>query len=229
MRLFLNWILWLIKWPLALLMLALFIPSFLCVAFMMTQLVQSPALMLFALPVIAVCLFWALFLRASGTSAFAIFEHEITHMLFALLTFHKPVSLEVHRNKGGSFGYQGEGNWLISLAPYFFPVFPFLIMLASLLYIYMGQTIPNFLFVLFGLMTGYHICTTIVSIHPQQTDFKQAGFLFSILFLPTANLICYGFLIAFAIYGWHGFSFFAQLLVNEGNSFLKNLLDLISQ
>ena len=228
MRLILNWILWIVKWPLALLMLGLIIPAFLCVVFMITQLVQSPALLLFGIPLAATCLFWLFFLRNSGTSSFAIFEHEITHMLFALLTFHKPVSLEVHRNKGGFFGYQGEGNWLIALAPYFFPTFPVLIMLATLLYSFMNQTVPDALLILLGFTTGYHICTTIASLHPHQTDFQQAGFLFTLLFLPAANLICYGILFTFAVFGWQGLSLFMQLLTNESVSFFRDLLQLFS-
>lgn len=228
MRLILNWILWIMKWPLALLMLALFIPSFLCVAFMVAQLVQSPALLLFGIPLVSTCLFWVFFLRNTGTSSFAIFEHEITHMLFALLTFHKPVSLEVHRNKGGSFGYQGEGNWLISLAPYFFPTFPLLIMLGTLLYSFTNQPVPDVFLIILGFATGYHICTIIASLHPQQTDFKQAGFLFTLLFLPAANLICYGIIFSFTVFGWRGISLFQKLLTNESISFFNDLLQLFS-
>ncbi len=228
MRLFLNWILWIIKWPLALLMFSLLIPSFLCATFMVTQLVHSQALLLFGVPLAGVCIFWILFLRGKGTSSFAIFEHEITHMLFALLTFHKPVSLEVHHNKGGAFGYQGEGNWLISLAPYFFPTFPFLVMLSTLLYSFMNQPVPNAFLIILGVTTGYHICTTISSLHPHQTDFKKAGFLFTLLFLPTANLMCYGLLLSFAIYNWNGLELFVDLLTNEGVLFLQDLFRLFS-
>lgn len=224
MQSLINWILKIIKWPIALFMLAILLPSVFCLILFVKLLIQSEMLSLFFFPLLAFCAFWVLFLRGKGTSFFAIFEHEITHMLFAVLTFHKPVSLEVHHHKGGSFNYQGKGNWLICLAPYFFPTFPVIVMLGSILYPFMNTSIPNGIFVVLGLATGYHICTTIASIHPKQTDFKEAGFLFSILFLPTANILCYGLIAAFALYQWNGLILFANTLNESAITFMNEIL-----
>ena len=101
-------------------------------------------------------------------------------------------------------------------------------MLSTLLYSFMNQSVPDAFLMILGLTTGYHICTTIASLHPHQTDFKQAGFLFTLLFLPTANLICYGLLLSFAIYSWSGLGLFMNLLTNEGVSFLQDLFRLFS-
>ena len=57
-------------------------------------------------------------------------------MLAAILTFHKPKGMSIEQDKGGSFTYEGKGNWLITIAPYFFPTFPLIWMLSSL---FLGQ------------------------------------------------------------------------------------------
>ncbi len=226
MQSFLNWILFLIKWPMAFLMVILLLPAVLSLIGIIHVFIESPMVILFLIPLCSVCLLWMLFLRGKGTSFLAIFEHEITHMFIALITFNKPVSLTVHHNKGGQFEYQGKGNWLISLAPYFFPTFPLIIMLGSSLYSFMNQPIPGGLFVVLGLATGYHICTTIASIHPKQTDFKQAGFLFTLLFLPAANVICYGLILSFVAQGWSGFRFFLNLLAQTSVLMFDNKIPL---
>ena len=50
------------------------------------------------------------------------FEHELTHILFALLTFHPVSGMNVNDYGGGNMTFRGKGNWLIALAPYFFQI-----------------------------------------------------------------------------------------------------------
>ena len=67
---------------------------------------------------------------ASVKTSMQIVAHELTHAFFALLTFHKVKHIRVEADdSGGSMGFEGEGNWLIIIAPYFFPLFGFFYML----------------------------------------------------------------------------------------------------
>ena len=63
---------------------------------------------------------------ASVKTSMQIVAHELTHAFFALITFHKVKHIRVEADdSGGSMGFEGEGNWLIIIAPYFFPLFGF--------------------------------------------------------------------------------------------------------
>jgi hypothetical protein len=72
-----------------------------------------------------------------------------------------------------------------------------------------------------GVLTGYHIVAGLMQIHPKQTDFKEAGYLFSLVFLPGMNLLMLGFLMAFGVSGWNGVDIFIKLLFEQIDSFLQ--------
>ena len=56
--------------------------------------------------------------------------HELTHTLFAFLTLHFVKRVRLNPDgSGGSMAFAGHGNWLITLAPYFFPLFASIYML----------------------------------------------------------------------------------------------------
>lgn len=218
-----NFFLALIKWPVALLMVLLVVPAFNTIVAVSMNLVTMDVLLWFGLPCILMCAAW-LFMPGMSGSFLAIMEHELTHMLFALLTFHPPVSLDVNQNKGGYFAFKGKGNWLIAIAPYFFPTFGFVVMLASIAYIVMGEKIPDMYWSVLGVMVGYHLASSILEIHPKQTDFKVAGYLFTLLFLPGANLIVYGILLSFASLGWKGVDVYFNVLNHQTQELLMRLM-----
>lgn len=72
---------------------------------------------------------------SSVKSNMEIVAHEMTHAFFALLTLHKVTGIRVEGdNSGGNMSFEGEGNWLIVIAPYFFPLFGFFYMIAFSVY-----------------------------------------------------------------------------------------------
>lgn len=219
----LNHLLALIKWPVAGLMVLLVAPAFVTILEFIHYSLTPTILLWFGLPFILVAAFW-LFVPGMSGSFLAILEHELTHMFFALLTFHKPVGLNVHQDKGGSFSFQGRGNWLIAIGPYFFPLFPTIIMLASIVYALMGEVLPPVYWSVFGVMVGYHLASTILQIHPGQTDFKKAGYVFTILFLPGANLLAYGIVFAYACMGWKGIPMYMNVLLYQTGRFVDKLM-----
>ncbi len=214
-----NFVLDIIKWPLGVLMLFLILPALRANIVFLEQAVSSFSLLWFFIPMLGTLVFWFAVPGMSG-SFLAIFEHEATHMLFAVLTGHTPQSIDVRQDVGGSFLFKGRGNWLIALSPYFFPTFAAIAMAASLLYLYMHNPIPDVYWTVLGVLGGYHIASTLSQIHPGQTDFKVANPLFTLIFLPGANLLTCGVLFAFGTMGWGGIRVFIQTLAEQVLLFL---------
>ena len=139
-------------------------------------------------------------------------EHEITHALFAMATLHPVERIELKETGGGSMTFSGEGNWLIAIAPYFFPLAAFTMMFFA---IAVKQAIgysPDWIYIGLGMTVCYNLFSFAEQTHPQQTDFKVVGYLFTICFLPGANCLTFGTIFSFAERGWNGVLFFYKLL-----------------
>ena len=140
---------------------------------------------------------------ASVRTSMQIIAHELTHSFFALLTFHKVKHIRVaDDNSGGSMGFEGEGNWLIIIAPYFFPLF------------------------CFGYFIGYHVDTVASQIHEKQTDLPKVSYLFCALFLPGANLWIIGSMMAFNSAGWNSFFKYQELIAHLNAQNLRHIVGL---
>lgn len=216
----------LIKWPVAILMLLLLVPSFYADLTAIQKLTDADVLIKFFLPFGATAVLFLLMPGLAG-SFFAIMEHELTHMLFAVLTFHKPKGLDVNQDVGGSFSFEGKGNWLIALAPYFFPTFWFVLILIMPIYSSIAGNQPDFYLPLMGVFLGYNFIVTCLSIHPKQTDFNVAGYPFTICFLPGATFLKYGIVFCYSVKGWEGVSAYFNLLMHKTELFLQPVLSLI--
>jgi len=119
-----------------------------------------------------------------------ILEHELTHAIFAILSFKKILGIFAHIHHGGLMSYvdknQKHDNWLITISPYFFSILGMIVI--ALLHI----ATPSYYPILEG-MLGYvvvhHLHTIVVMTSPKQRDIKKVGYLFASLFLPGANLM----------------------------------------
>ena len=129
-------------------------------------------------------------------SFFSTFEHELTHVIFAFLTFHRVTKFKITWNSGGKMAYLGGDNWLIVLAPYFFPTFSMIILG---LFLVLPFQYNRWLTLLFGVSVAYHMISTWTETRFRQSDLKIAGWIFSTLFLPVANLLVFGILLSFSI------------------------------
>ena len=151
------------------------------------------------LPFVGGAIFWTVvwwaFLRRTRYTFFLTLEHELTHAIFAWLTFHRVVDLRVTLTQGGQISYVGRGNWLISLAPYFWPTISLLLMLIVWLLPAATHGVGE---ALIGMSFAWHVTSTIRETHPGQTDISKSGKLFSLMFLPAANMLAIGSLLAFA-------------------------------
>lgn len=156
-------------------------------------------LLAFAVGFILFIIFWRLFRRQ--LQVVCTFEHELTHLIFGLLFLKRPHSFVVTRHDGGSVTLSG-GNFLITLAPYFFPTVSYLFL--PFAYFVPQNTMPIFI-AFFGATVAYHLTSTWAELHWQQTDLHKAGIFFSTIFLPVANLVFYGALMTLIFGGAHSF------------------------
>ena len=164
---------------------------------------------------------------SSVKSNMEIVAHEMTHAFFALLTLHKVTGIRVEGdNSGGNMSFEGEGNWLIVIAPYFFPLFGFFYMIAFSVYTHFA---PSNLILngILGFFIGYHLDTVGSQIHEKQTDLPKVSYKFCAMFLPAANLWAVGSMLAFNTRGWAGVSLYLDLInyLNVRNwNYVKALL-----
>lgn len=145
-------------------------------------------------------LWWFLFRKQVVGSYLSTLEHELTHALFAIITGHSITSMRVTMKEGGQVVYKGgEGNWLIIIAPYFFPTITMVLLLIRMF------IVPNVWFEAgIGISIGFHVGSTFYETHGGQTDLKKAGWIFSFLFLPGANLFTYTMISQYLNNGWNG-------------------------
>jgi len=147
------------------------------------------------------------FITIGGHSYIAIFQHELTHNLFAVLTFQKPTGFHVWKGAGGYFEYKGKSNFLITLSPYFFLTFSFALLL---LFLWIKTEVYLYFFIILGITMGFYLSTVIKQVHPGQQDIKANGYLFSYTFIILGNILTYGLLIAFTIGRWSKMGMFIK-------------------
>ena len=159
------------------------------------------------------------FMDSSARVSMEVLAHEMTHAFFALLTLHKIKSIRVNPdNDGGSMSFEGEGNWLIIIAPYFFPLFGFAVMIAVSVYTHYAPS-NLILNMIIGFFIAYHIDTVASQIHEKQTDLPKVSYKFCVMFLPSANIWAVCSMMAFNSRGWNGFWVYQSVIskLNERN------------
>ena len=159
------------------------------------------------------------FMDTEIKTSMEIAAHEMTHAFFALLTLHKIKSIRVNPdNDGGSMSFEGEGNWLIIIAPYFFPLFGFAAMIAVSVYTHYAPS-NLILNMIIGFFIAYHIDTVASQIHEKQTDLPKVSYKFCVMFLPSANIWAVCSMMAFNSRGWNGFWVYQSVIskLNERN------------
>lgn len=152
---------------------------------------------------------------AAIRSSMQILSHELTHALFAYLTFHRVGRIRLNPDdSGGSMSLRGHGNWLISLSPYFFPLFTFLYMLLMpyLLGAFEGPTEKMLIYAILGYFAAYYWATVLSQVHSGQTDIINEGFFFSGIIIVGGNLLVNGIIFAFCSKLWSGVELYFQIL-----------------
>ena len=205
-------ILTLIKWPIALLAL-IYLPAAAQALLGQGKAMASkahlfPAFLIGCGAYSAAWLMW--FRKKIWGSAFSTLEHELTHALFGLLTFRIIRGIRISWSGGGHVRFKGAANWLIYIAPYWFPT----LTLAILPVIWVvGSQQEHIANLLLGASVGFHLCSTWKEIHPGQSDLQKVGFTFSLCVLPVLNLLSYGSILAYMLGHFRGVgSFWIDIL-----------------
>jgi hypothetical protein len=112
------------------------------------------------------------------------FAHEMTHVLWGTAFRARVKDLRVRRGSG--FVNLSKSNFAIRLAPYFFPLFTILAVLATF---FLRQEYLLVVFFMVGFTLSLHIISTLESLSIGQPDIIKTGILFSIPFILLSNLI----------------------------------------
>ena len=166
---------------------------------------------------------WRLFFRYSG-SFLPTLEHELIHVIFAVVTGHRIVDFKVRWSSGGHVAYVGgKGNWLITISPYIFPLLLLIALPCGLVWI----KEPELRGGLLGVIFAFELISTWRQIHSQQSDLIKVGWFFCFLFLPPVLLTVYGSVLYFLItdisslFQWYeeGIQSVYELLVEVQNGY----------
>ena len=114
--------------------------------------------------------------------------HELTHALWGLLFGARPSDVRVS-GSGGSVKLT-KSNFLITLAPYFFPFYTFLVVVVALItYAFLRPLpfLPLWLFAI-GFTWAFHVLFTLETLSQRQPDVKLYGRIFSWSIILIFNL-----------------------------------------
>ena len=115
--------------------------------------------------------------------------HELTHALWGLVFGAVPSKLRVSA-AGGSVNLT-KSNMLITLAPYFFPFYTFLVIVVALItsaFIRPLPWLPLWMFTV-GFTWAFHALFTLETLAQRQPDVKLYGRIFSWVFIFLANVV----------------------------------------
>ncbi len=116
--------------------------------------------------------------------------HELTHALWALLMGARVSGLRV-RKSGGQVK-TSKTNWLVALAPYFFPFYAMLF-LAVFFVVHWFWPLERWfpvLFFLVGLGWSFHVTFTLATLLAvDQPDVQSQGWLFSMVVIFSMNIV----------------------------------------
>lgn len=105
--------------------------------------------------------------------------HELTHALWGLLFGARPSDVKVSES-GGSVKLT-KSNFVITLAPYFFPFYTFVVIIVALITYAFLRPLPFLPFWMFliGFTWAFHVLFTLETLTQRQPDVKLYGRIFS--------------------------------------------------
>jgi len=117
-----------------------------------------------------------------------VFGHELTHALFAMLFGGSVKSF--HASERGGRVTITKSNFLITLAPYFFPLYTFLVLLV--LWAASAADVRNvepWLVFLAGATYMFHLALTFIFLQADQDDIREHGAVFSYPLIYLFNVL----------------------------------------
>ncbi|OGS44808.1 MAG: hypothetical protein A2539_04265 [Elusimicrobia bacterium RIFOXYD2_FULL_34_15] len=142
-------------------------------------------------------IFFFVFLIRSLPGQIYIFGHELTHAIWAIFFKGKIKEFNVSEKSGNVV--TTKTNFFITLAPYFFPIYTFIIILLFYILALFFNTskYTEWLFLFVGVTYSFHIFLTAESLITGQSDVKKTGSMFSYFIIIFFNLFIIVFLLKF--------------------------------
>jgi len=118
-----------------------------------------------------------------------VFGHELTHALWVWLMGGRVSRFKVGRDGGHIL--TDKNNFLIGLAPYFFPIYSILViaLYGALSLLVDLQPYGRLLYALVGVTWAFHLSFTCWMIPKNQTDLSDNGTIFSLVMIYLVNLL----------------------------------------
>ncbi|MDR1511675.1 MAG: hypothetical protein LBS15_02765 [Endomicrobium sp.] len=116
-----------------------------------------------------------------------VFGHELSHAVVGVLSGAKVKKFNVGKKFGSVV--LTKGNICIALAPYFFPVYTFAVIM---IYVFLGwftdiRIFYGFFLFFVGFSCAFHVALTICALVTKQSDLKIHGVFFSLVMIFTLN------------------------------------------
>lgn len=139
--------------------------------------------------VIGFCLWVLLYLTLPRPVRTYVLAHELTHALWGLVMGARVSRMKVS-GKGG-YVQLSKTNFLITLAPYFFPFYTVLVLAGyGLLSLFFDLSTYRLFFLgLVGLTWAFHFTFTLSTLREHQEDIREGGRLFSYTVIYFLNLV----------------------------------------
>ena len=117
-----------------------------------------------------------------------VFGHELTHVLWTWLCGGKVTQFKVS-GQGGHV-VVSKSNFLIALAPYFFPVYAVIVVATCALghWLWHWSAASPWFHLLLGLAYGFHLTLTWHILGTDQTDVSSQGYMFSATVIYLGNI-----------------------------------------
>jgi hypothetical protein len=127
-----------------------------------------------------------------------VFGHEVTHVLWVWLMGGRVSKFRVS-GEGGHI-VTNRTNFLIALAPYFFPLYSLLAILVYGIASLFVNVAPygQLLYAILGITWAFHLTFTCWMIPKNQTDLSDHGTFFSLVFIYLMNLVLLSVLLVIA-------------------------------
>ncbi len=146
-----------------------------------------------------------------------VFGHELTHALWVWLMGGRVSNFKVGRDGGHIL--TDKNNFLISLAPYFFPLYSIcaIALYGGLSLFYDMRPYGRWLYALVGMTWAFHLTFTCWMIPKNQSDLSDNGTFFSLVVIYLANLLLLGGMLIVASPNITFASFGSDVLQNLAN------------